>query len=726
MEVLVYRIDGLVTLTISTRGKVESLRDDYERRFGEEARTDYKVSNPGDLAILGREEQGIVDKLSDSAVVFETPNYFFDITFDRDSGVKPGSMSVRHHLEEVVGRFYTRELNVSGQLSFVNEPGKFRLEVTYMQDGNGRSFWIEFMVLSSKMNVERDYREILTKVEHEDRGMIFSAYAKTVNDVAVKDKADRAGDWSWAVYFERAFDEYEEALKRILHEPHKRIVSRMDYRRADQIRKWSVPMAREYARIECDRQRLAGHRFQNATAENTFDTPENRFVKHTLGVMGEWLSEAARNIKQNDRYAEEFKKSLSDRAVRFAEHFHAPLLKSVGRYAAVRGGSLVLQMRPGYAQIRIVWELMHSLFTSDSRFEASRRLSVGFNSLAALYEFWCFLSMRDIVDSLLGTEGEWRRESVMPEGLSVARILEDAIASEDSRNVKAMGYRYLHGEQCVAELMFQQSYGPDSQQDEHGFGYARPFYQRPDIVLRVFQGERSYTYLFDAKYQLDSGYDNLDAAPRAALDQMHRYRDAILYRHGHVTRDVVGAYILYPGDDNRELFDYSEILEEQNIGAFPLLPGNVEKLKSYLQGLFAMAMGDEDYTSWMSEEAIPQRWLEYVRESDHVVTDRAIIVAKGYPKDYAKVVAETKLCPWILPRHMSPTQPRLVLCGSVHGVVQVRLDHSEAPIGPLTKQQLFETYNAFAALEPGPNSKARAFPKGQYFVWKVDEVIGGE
>lgn len=725
IDVVTYTIPGLVMLTISTRGKIDRLQADYARRFNGGPTIGFRVSDPGDLKVWPNEEQAVVDKSQTYVpVMFETPTYFVEAKFTEASGVKPDSMFLRHHLEDVAGRFCARNLSLIGQLSFVNEPGKFRLEVAYVRGGSERSFWIEFMVASTKMDVESDYREIVKRVEREDRELIFSSYAKTVNDVKVKERAKKAGEWSWAVYFERAFDEYEIAVKRILHEPHKRIVSCEDYRRADQIRRWSPAMAREYARFEHDAARLAAHRFRYERSENTFDTYENRFVKFTLEKMGNWLAEAYRNIGGDERYSEDFRSSLEKRSARFAQDWRTPILKGVGRFQASAGGSLVLQMRPGYAQIRIVWDLMHSLFTSES-LGTGNHFSVGFNSLAALYEFWCFVTMRDLLVEILG-ETEVVCEPVMASGLTIGKVLEDALSGEDTKGVKSMGYRYEFQGQKIAELMFQQSYGPEM--DKDGSAYARPFYQRPDIVLRVFQGTHSYTYLFDAKYQLEAGGDLVDAAPRAALDQMHRYRDAILYRQqggsGKIARDVVGAYILFPGDEERDggkLFDYTVTMEEQNLGAFPLLPNKCKQLTAFLRHLLARAFTDEEYASLILATAIPQRWLSYVGDFENVLTDRSILVANGYPKDFVKTVRQVGMCPWIVPPGVEPGQIKLVLCGSVNGVDKIMLDDTLSPSGPFDKKTLFAHYSDFAALEPPKGSHARSFPDGEYYVWKVRE-----
>lgn len=723
MDVLVYKIDGLATLTISTKGKVAELRADYARRFGGELHVDYRVSHPGTLTLFDeaiKDESGIVDGRTGLPVIFETPNYFFDVTFENGVGVKPDSMYVRHHLEDVAGRFYTRGLSLTGQLSFVNEPGKFRFEVAYERGAGVQSFWIEFLVVSTKLNVQADYREILSRVEREDRDMIFSAYAKTINDATVKKRAQEAGDWGWAVYFERAFDEYEEALKRILRLPHKEMVSRHDYRRADQIRKWNVPMVRSFARLQGDLPRLEAYRFRNPITENTFDTAANRFVKYTLGEMGLWLAESARVVRDDSRYAEKFRQSLVERAERFAQYLHAPMLKAVGRYVEPKGGDLVLQMRPGYAQIRIVWELMHALFTTDANL-SGRKLSVGFNSLAALYEFWCFIEMREIVHGLLGMR-TYECRTVNREGLSIAKVLEGALESESVKGVRSYGCQYLKDGQIVAELMFQQSYGPNEQE---AACYAKPFCQRPDIVLRLFQNGRPYTYLFDAKYQLECSpfTDAKDAAPRAALDQMHRYRDAILYREGGVSRDVVGAFILFPGDEERResVYDYEDIVEEQNIGAFPLLPKKQARLKAFLTRLFArVSFGEGSYAARLESEAIPQRYLRYVEAEVEILKLGSLLDAKGYPKGFVETVEKVGLCPWVLPFGVSARDIRLVLCGSVNGVDKIVLDEGVPPQGPFSKMQLFAEHPAFAALEQ--KAGGRAFPQGTYYVWKVKEL----
>ena len=87
------------------------------------------------------------------------------------------------------------------------------------------------------------------------------------------------------------------------------------------------------------------------------------------------------------------------------------------------------------------------------------------------------------------------------------------------------------------------------------------------------------TYLFDAKYRIGGkDWRGVDVPPDDAINQMHRYRDAIYYKDyssDALKKEVIGGYILFPGNgeplDAQEARFYKSIAEV-NIGAFPLRP----------------------------------------------------------------------------------------------------------------------------------------------------------
>ncbi len=93
------------------------------------------------------------------------------------------------------------------------------------------------------------------------------------------------------------------------------------------------------------------------------------------------------------------------------------------------------------------------------------------------------------------------------------------------------------------------------------------------------------TYLFDAKYRIDGKDKGVDVPPEDAINQMHRYRDAIYYKDydaNALKKEVIGGYILFPGDgepNDVAVSKFYKTIKEVNIGAFPLRPKDVENRK---------------------------------------------------------------------------------------------------------------------------------------------------
>ncbi|MCQ2262522.1 MAG: restriction endonuclease-like protein [Bacteroidales bacterium] len=658
MDLVVYTIPHVMTLTIGTNNNVAMKVRDYERRFAGAAHlVRYAASHDGTI------ELGYDEKLKDAGVekavrrsvhlqsslrakesllrqplVFEQLTYFFDIDFDSElDGLAEGQMSVRHYLSEFTDSFNARGRSLHGQFSFVNEPGDFRLEVRYRVGNTERSFWFDFVVASTKMDVLNDYRAILREIEHWDRSLVFSEKAKTLHEVQRAGLAEKDESKRWMVYFEKSLDVYERALKRILLDPHAQMVESPHFRRADQVRHWTPTLAVEYARYHNDPARIARHRFEESVREMTFDTKENRFVKHTVEKLTLMLQAARVEFAKDAEYSRRYKKDLADRIVRFKRYLRNPHFAAVGRYTG-ESESMVMQMRPGYSDIRVVWTVMNSVFSSDISLSSFRNPSVGLAKLSALYEFWCFLTVKKLMDGIMKTKFKIAPNAVGM--VDAKKAVETATLDEDDTRAVPFVYQYRLDGHVVAQIAFQQSYGPKSSSDV----FAGPFQQRPDIVVSLMDRAHVYTYLFDAKYQIEnSSYTGFrDAAPRAALDQMHRYRDAILWRRvgvqaKEVKHEVVGAYILYPADvrksDVLSVYDYEPVIAMQNIGAFPLLPDRTDGLNAFLLGLVNKLDVNATTSAWLLREnqVIPQRGLCYTDDEDSIVTDMQTVDAYWSP-----------------------------------------------------------------------------------------------
>jgi hypothetical protein len=189
--------------------------------------------------------------------------------------------------------------------------------------------------------------------------------------------------------------------------------------------------------------------------------------------------------------------------------------------------------------------------------------------IATLYEIWCFIQVEKVVKELTDTETEQQSRTEMS-GLFSYSLGK----GEHSKII------FKKDDVTLAELVYNPRHS--DKDDIKGIGEleSKTVPQKPDIVLQLtkddLQEGMKLTYLFDAKYRLEKDGSN-DVPPDDAINQMHRYRDAIYYNNKHhdekIKKEVIGGYILFPGRMD-EASRFRRSIDEVNIGAFPMRPGN--------------------------------------------------------------------------------------------------------------------------------------------------------
>ena len=318
--------------------------------------------------------------------------------------------------------------------------------------------------------------------------------------------------------------------------------------------------------------------FRTERLAEEIDTPENRFVLYTLRELGRRLREFGERLKEAAAVSEAWREGIFKRAARLERLARHPFFKGVSRFEGFRQQSLVLQKSAGYAQILTAWLKLKAALRPGGE-----DLDVGYRPISTLYEFWCFLKMRDLLAARFGESREtWHKESA-EDLLDAPELTDGVVEGERLGKIEAV---FRDGGRTI-RLVYQKTYSATEVGDGETMAGLHP--QRPDIVLSIVEGESAFTYLFDAKYRIwakGDGGREVDASPRAAIDDMHRYRDAILYRlrERQVKREAIGAYVLYPGRPEPHLCrEYDESIARENIGAIPLLPGHLGQLERRLE-----------------------------------------------------------------------------------------------------------------------------------------------
>ena len=593
-------------------------------------------------------------------VVFETCKYQVRLLFH---GVETDSVpEIRHVRKDIEDSFFydeglngKEEKSLTGELDFLNEPGVFKLDFSYQKNGVRKECFVTFDVVSPKLDTKNDYKSLLREVNEEYENVIYRYLSVTLQQFS---RGRLNTDATWMAAFQSVVDDYVKNLKRIIQNPHSQIVNYHTSKKAEQIKAWTPMMEEKYGEVEKEG-KLEEYYFLYNESRSTHDTAENRFVKHTLQSIGRRLSTIISTVLSSTQEELSERHRLmwtgyQDSLRKLSKH---PFFKSIGRFEGMKKESLVLQSRFGYQQIYKDWlKLKRGIDLYNGA------ANIGTLQIWEIYELWCFIKMKKFVAEVLGIDPQKPAHEQLitePKGTllnpftnsSLEHIVEYRYPRAEESDSDERKKQLAAHEDDIVTLHYQHTYNRSSGKGEYGMGInTATTEQRPDIVLNIrkVSGEFVLTYLYDAKYRvindrkLDQDFEIQDIEessmmpggdypPTDAINQMHRYRDAIYYSVEHEpyrSKEIIGGYILFPGRGDDEYIKkryYSASVESVNIGAFPLLPNGGGLLKKHLEDVLMNYTSSETHVA----KAKPQRTLEYVTEEEKagMLPDDLVMIA---------------------------------------------------------------------------------------------------
>ncbi len=555
-------------------------------------------------------------------VVFETNTYQISVKFSTD--IK--DFKVIHIRKDVEACFYQEDQRLVGNVDFLNNPGVFCLELEYVKDGRSLNAWVTFEVVSPKLDTKRDYKSILRAVNDEYEDVIYRYLSTTYQQFA---KGKNRNDFTWMHAFQTVVDDYLRNVKRIVQNPNYKTRTYQVSRKVDHIKRWTPKMEEEYEEARAENRHEEKY-FTYDEYENTVNTLENRFVKYSVSVISKRLVAILDRVLKDSNVSDNYRSEWADYRDSFVKLHKHPFFKSVGRFEGMTHESLVLQNRMGYQQIYRDWlKLRRGIDLYDGA------TNIGTLQIWEIYELWCFVKMKHLVREVMGIDKnapDYEKLVVEPKGSLLNPFT-------DSTLEHIVEFHYPSAttghEGDVVSLHYQHTFNRTKNDDGLNIRTATTE-QRPDIVLNIKKsdGKIVLTYLYDAKYRvvddkkLDKDFEKTDVEeherlggdypPSDAINQMHRYRDAIYYgakQGDYESKEIIGGYILFPGrGDDATLSQryFSKSINSVNIGAFPLLPNDDkskegELLKEHLKKILI----DKQNTFAHVENAIPQRGRTY-------------------------------------------------------------------------------------------------------------------
>ena len=620
-------------LTVST-ATIEYAWERFERRVKTDALgyCDYRSSREGTLSLVDPKELAKgVQELNPEVVqtewkerhpvLFETCEYQFAVEFRHlhDTADEKHQPRVRHRMKTVGEnfKFYRNGKHsgiLVGAIDFLNSPGKFAFAFEYRDEQDSvQSGLMELYVASPKLDTKNDLRQITALINQEYENYVFDYLTLTFSSFSLV-RAERNNSIIWLSIFRSVVDDYFKSVRFIMSRPNNKPVRKTYHARPERIRRWSQQEEERYRNLGTDADK---HYFRYEQMENTVNTRENRFVKYSLHVLGKKFREVFSEVSglSKDMDAEE-RKNLAEYTRTFRQLETTAFFAKVGEFEGFRQESAILQQRSGYSQIYKAWLMLkNSLDLVDGK------MDIGMKKIWELYEIWCFLVMKRLIAKVLDldlNDSEHVREDK-------SQMLNTMVKSEMTHVVefdnKANG--------DVVRLEYQHTYNRSTKEFK-----TTTTEQRPDIVVTIRKTDGFVlTYLYDAKYrvqddkndcELDDGAD-IDIADYPmpdAINQMHRYRDAIYYAMKEDERprgkEIIGGYILFPGRTEGDAIEnryFYKSIKKVNIGAFPLLPADEEHrddlvlcdlLEKHLREILM-----ENTAYEQIKDSIPQKGLQY-------------------------------------------------------------------------------------------------------------------
>lgn len=469
---------------------------------------------------------------------------------------------------------------------------------------------VSFEVRSVKMDYRTDYKAMLHDITNHFTDLVMMQGAPVTQRFEVDPNENSNTLYQQFAFMKSLVDseEFEEALNKILYNPiHKWTgttiekdicsVKRIGRQELKQIASNKNRLPLDEGEFIGDNIGSVPRRLSVSYKKDTVDVAENRFVKFVLQSFSSFCS----TIQQCKNASPRLKTEAELTANKLTGWLSRDFFLDVSNLQTMTLNSPALQRKEGYREVLQAW-MMSKLAAQITWKGGDNVYQAGKRNVAALYEYWVFFKLLDIVKQTFHLELKEDDEK------KLVKTDKDHINLElkQGRRIMIGGVYRTATRLLKVRLYYNRTFSTSDQLDKSGSWTTA---MRPDYTLSIWPGnieedEAEEQDLivhihFDAKYKLnrillsekdpDETHTFVDEDAdlseedllmnqekqeeekgiykRVDLLKMHAYKDAI--------RRTSGAYILYPGSKNKSLRGFHEVLP--GLGAFCLSPNSIEK-----------------------------------------------------------------------------------------------------------------------------------------------------
>lgn len=474
--------------------------------------------------------------------------------------------------------------------------GTLSLEIFNTNEPNKK--WEQKLeVQSTKTSYRKDYQYMLNSITEKCTDLILQANSPVSHSFETDFDTDNKTLYQRFAFVKSIInsEEFEDAINRIISTPTTKWTEEAeetDVRKIKRFRNNEIKQlinANNRTKLSSNHTLYSSKLKSVATKISSFkkiesvDTSENRFIKHAL----ETFSKFCLDIGNHPNAGQRLKYEANVVTEKLENHLQHSLFKEISRPTTLKLNSPTLQKKEGYREILKVW-LKFDLAAKLIWDGGEDVYSGGKKDIATLYEYWLFFKLLDVINSIFEIESKEFEQLIVSNSNNLNLQLKQGKFTA-LKGTYTKGHRDLH-----IRFNYNRSFSTNSDISKSGSWTTT---LRPDYTLSVWpvglkeyrndKGEAKAEELeqivhvhFDAKYKIaninqiieeNQDEEVLNNEKKANLKgiyknadllKMHAYKDAI--------RRTSGAYVLYPGDTNKRLKGFHEVLP--GLGAFPIKP----------------------------------------------------------------------------------------------------------------------------------------------------------
>ena len=355
---------------------------------------------------------------------------------------------------------------------------------------------------------------------------------------------------------------------------------------------------------------------------STLDTVPNRFLRFVIEdwvLLVEQVEAALLAMKLDNQELPAQRRGLHEVDVvrlQIEELKRVPAIRDASVQTVFPAANTVVRSRAGYREFFSAFQATnaHALLQWDQDMDAR---SAGQHDVATLYEYWVFLEVVRVVESL---DFDVDRSALV--SLSDGRL---TLNLRKAKEVVVEASGRVLGQDVTIQLWFNRTFSFSENPNPHAQG-SWSVQLRPDISIEIGcpqQAARTWLH-FDAKYKVVNYTQDFvdeadgDSRPKSVvsddLQKMHAYRDAI--------RSSAGAYVLYPGDEDVQRKQYHELLP--GLGAFCLRPTEGGQADTFSAAALASFIADvvEHVAASGTNHERSRYWTDTAHKDSAVPTPR--------------------------------------------------------------------------------------------------------